>query len=234
LQDDTEGRSFFARFASTPTVAHASDCAMRLCRGPLQQGLHVLRTPGFPRSLRSLLRSRPRRLAAQPHQGGFTLVELLIVIAIVALGVGLVSMALPDGEASKLEEEGARLSSLLEAARAEARVAGVPVRWVPRPSQGGDEATIQSDVAQFQFVGLPVTTAMSTRFLDHRTQAQVVGANHLILGPEAILPSQRVTLRLGERKLELVSDGLGPFSTLPLSSPPPPGSDAGASRGASP
>ncbi len=148
---------------------------------------------------------------------GFTLVELLIVIAIIALGVGLVSMALPDNEASKLEEEGARLSSLLEAARAEARVAGVPVRWVPRPSQGSGDPVAAPDVAQFQFVGLPSSTKMATRFLDHRTQAQVVGANHLVLGPEAILPSQRLVLQLGERRLELHSDGLGPF--MPPTSP---------------
>lgn len=159
------------------------------------------------------------------HARGFTMVELLIVIAIIALGVGLVSMALPDSEASKLEEEGARLSSLLESARAESRVAGVPVRWVPRPSQGDGDRLPPPDVAQFQFVGLPSSTRMATRFLDSRTQAQVLGANHLVLGPEAILPSQRVVLQLGDRRLELQSDGLGPFA---------PPAAAGAASGAQP
>ncbi len=141
---------------------------------------------------------------------GFTLVELLVVFAIIALGIGLVSLALPDSEANRLEEEGARLASLLESARAEARVAGVAVRWVPRPSQANEEQA-PLDVAQFNFVGLPTRVQMPTRFLDPRTQAQVVGANHLVLGPEAILPAQRVVLRLGQRRLELGSDGLGPF-----------------------
>ena len=142
---------------------------------------------------------------------GFTLVELLVVFAIVALGIGLVSLALPDSEANQLEEEAARLSSLLESARAEARVAGVAVRWVPRPSQA-DEVQAPPDVAQFQFVGLPVSVQMPTRFLDARTQAQVRGANHLVLGPEAILPAQHLVLRLGQRRLDLHSDGLGPFT----------------------
>lgn len=142
---------------------------------------------------------------------GFTLVELLVVFAIVALGIGLVSLALPDSEANRLEEEAARLSSLLESARAEARVAGVAVRWVPRPSQA-EEAQAPLDAAQFQFVGLPASVQMPTRFLDAGTRAQVVGANHLVLGPEAILPSQRLVLRLGQRRLELHSDGLGPFA----------------------
>lgn len=136
-----------------------------------------------------------------------------MVLAIVALGIGLVSLALPDSDANKLEEEGARLSSLLESARAEARVAGVAVRWVPRQAASG-EAQKLPDAAQFQFVGLPISVQMQMpmRFLDPRTHAQVVGASHLVLGPEAILPSQRVVLRLGERRLELQSNGLGPFA----------------------
>jgi general secretion pathway protein H len=155
---------------------------------------------------------------------GFTMVELLVVFAIIALGVSLVVLALPDGEAAKLEEEGARLSSLLESARAEARVAGVAVRWVPRATPA-DELQAPADAAQFQFVGLPTKTQMPTRFLDSRTQAQVVGTNHLLLGPEAILPAQRLVLRLGERRLELASDGLAPFSE------PAPGGAEGAASG---
>jgi general secretion pathway protein H len=154
---------------------------------------------------------------------GFTMVELLVVFAIIAMGISLVVLALPDGEAAKLEEEGARLSSLLESARAEARVAGVAVRWVPRASPP-DEAQAAGDVAQFQFVGLPSKSQMPTRFLDGRTQAQVVGTSHLVLGPEAILPAQRLVLRLGERRLELASDGLGPFAE-----PAPAGAEGAAS-----
>ena len=40
---------------------------------------------------------------------GFTLVELLIVIAIIALSVALISVALPDSDAARLDEEGVRL-----------------------------------------------------------------------------------------------------------------------------
>ncbi len=149
---------------------------------------------------------------------GFTLVELLVVLAIVALGIGMVSLALPDAEANKLEEEGARLASLLESARAEARVAGVAVRWVPRVASSADAQTLP-DAAQFQFVGLPISVRMPTRFLDPGTRAQVVGSSHLVLGPEAILPSQRVVLRLGERRLELQSNGLGPFAPPASDSP---------------
>ena len=147
---------------------------------------------------------------------GFTLVELLIVIAIIALSVSLVVLALPDGDAAKLEEEGARLSALLDIARAEARVSGATVRWVPRaPGEADPMSNGSSSVVNFRFVGLQGEQDFPTRWLDPRTRAQVVGATTVLLGPEAILPPQRVVLRLGEQRLELASDGLGPFTADP-------------------
>jgi general secretion pathway protein I len=85
---------------------------------------------------------------------GFTMIELLMVIAILAIAVSLVTLALPDGEASRLEEEGVRLGALLEMARAEARVSGATVRWLPRRD---DQPATDADGVplQFRFVGLP-------------------------------------------------------------------------------
>jgi general secretion pathway protein H len=144
-------------------------------------------------------------------QRGFTLIELLIVLAIIAVGAALVAVALPDPDASRLEEEGARLSALLEMARAEARVSGVAVSWTPRtPADGLTD--LQGAPVHFRFVGLPASVALPSRWLDGRVGAQVVGASALILGPAAILPPQRVVLTLAQQRLELVSDGLGPFA----------------------
>lgn len=150
---------------------------------------------------------RPRRAAAR----GFTVIELLLVIAIMAIAVALVSWALPDGDAARLEEESARLTALLEMARAEARVSGATVRWVPR-NDADPGQLITGELVNFRFVGLPASLKMPTRWLDARVSAQVVGASTLLLGPEAILPPQRVVLSLGDKRVELVSDGLGPFA----------------------
>ena len=143
-------------------------------------------------------------------QRGFTLIELLVVIAIVALSAGVVSLALRDGDAAQLDEEGERLTALLETARADARALGAAVRFVP----AGDAQAQEAEGAQFRFVGLPSLRKMPTRWLDPRVSAQVVGGSVLVLGPDAILPAQRIVLRLSDRRLELATDGLGPFAVV--------------------
>ena len=142
------------------------------------------------------------------------MVELLIVIAIIALAVTLVSVALPDGDTARLEEEGARLTALLEMARAEARVSGSPVNWVPR-TEADPLTDLSGAPVHFRFVGLPTALALPSRWLDARVSAQIVGSRSVVLGPAAILPPQRIVLMLAEQRLELVSDGLGPFVVAP-------------------
>jgi general secretion pathway protein H len=153
---------------------------------------------------------------------GFTLLELLVVLTIMALSVGVLSLALRDGDATQLEREAARLSALLEMARAEARAAGVAVLWVPARS---------ALETPFRFVGLPGAASdegasnanrLPTRWLDNRVTAQVQGRNAVVLGPEAILPPQRIVLRLGEQRLDVASDGLSGFQVadaLPAANP---------------
>ncbi len=143
----------------------------------------------------------PGGLAAR----GFTLVELLIVVALVALAAGIVSLALRDADAGRLDEEGARLIALLERARADSRVTGVPVIFVPR-----NDADTGQPV--FRFVGLPANAQPVAQWLDPRTEVQVLGRPALVLGPDAILPPQRVLLRLGDHRLVVATDGLAPFA----------------------
>ncbi len=143
--------------------------------------------------------SRPRRAAA-----GFTLLELMVVVLIVAIASGAVAVTLRDRSQNKLEEEGARLSALLETARTQSRIVGTDVRWAPL-SDGG-----------FKFIGLPslATHELPTRWLDSDTTASVVGAPQLRLGPEPLLPAQRVVLHLGDRQIAVGTDGLAPFQII--------------------
>jgi len=168
---------------------------------------------------------------------GFTLIELLIVVAIVAVASAVATLALRDPQASALEQEADRLSALLEAARAESRASGLPLLWVPAketapggsigPRVGSDSgftgwgnsttngnpsaAATNEQVSGFRFVGLPPRLGFPQHWLSPGVTAEVIGAPALVLGPEPLIGAQRVALRLGDRRLTLASDGLGPF-----------------------
>lgn len=137
---------------------------------------------------------------------GFTLIELMIVVALIAVAAGVVSLALRDPAGVRLETEAQRLSALLESARAESRGSGLGVHWVP--------ARID-DQAHFRF--LWVSSAKSepmdrpTRWLDPQVRAEVVDASSVRLGPEPLIGAQRIVLRLADQRLQLATDGLGPF-----------------------
>ncbi len=142
------------------------------------------------------------------------MVELLVVVALVALVSGLVSLAVRDPAAARLDQEAVRLSALLESARAEARATGVQVRFELAQIEG-------SDATPFRFVGLPEGEALPTRWLDDDTRAEILGARAIVLGPEPLIGPQRIVLRLGERNLTLGTDGLAPFAPVDAGSATP-------------
>jgi general secretion pathway protein H len=140
---------------------------------------------------------------------GFTLVELLVVVALIAIGTAVVTFALRDGREAVLEREAERLAVLLEAGRTESRVSGLPVWWVPsRPGE----------VSGFRFVGLPDALARAAGLgegaLDPQVQVEIVGANQVTLGPESVIGPQRIVLRLEDRRLTIGTDGLAPFAVV--------------------
>jgi general secretion pathway protein H len=134
---------------------------------------------------------------------GFTLIELLVVVAMIAIATALASLALPDPAATQLERESSRLVALFESARAEARASGLTVQWAPLAEP--------TDEAQFRFNGLPERLAMPTRWLGEPPAVEIIGARAVRLGPEPMIGAQRVVLRIGQQRLTLSTDGLGPF-----------------------
>jgi len=130
---------------------------------------------------------------------GFTLLELLVVVAIIAIASAGVSFALRDSGATQLDREAQRLAALLESARAQSRSSGVAVRWYP--VAGG-----------FRFDGVPANS-LPDRWLSDTTQVR--GAVALQLGPEPIIGRQQVVLESSAapgRSLRVATDGLRPFA----------------------
>lgn len=136
------------------------------------------------------------------HARGLTLLELLVVVAIIAMATASVAMSMRDSSQVQLEREAQRLAALLESARSISRAHGVPVRW---------RATAQG----FRFEGLP-DGVLPERWLDADTA--VSGPAALNLGPEPLIDRQGVTLvslRVPGQGWRIVTDGLHPFAVEP-------------------
>ncbi len=169
--------------------------------------------PLWPGKARSTGPLAGRHLAAaacgSSRSEGFTLLELMIVVALIALATAGVSLSLRDGGQDALEREALRLSALLESARAQSRTSGVPVLW-------------RSTGSGFEFLGVassapPGSDALSAprSWLSADTRVQITqppGAAVLVLGPEPLIGAQSLLLMHGDQRLRLATDGLAPFS----------------------
>ena len=163
----------------------------------------ALPRPGMSwNGLRQAIGISPPKGSRAAAQGGFTLLELLVVISIIALATAGVSIAMRDGGQTLVEREAARLAALLESARAQSRAGGMPVRW-------------RADAGGFRFEGLPPSAlaAMPGQWLDAGTTVRA--PTLLVLGPEPLIGPQQVLIThqaYPERTLRIATDGVRPFT----------------------
>jgi general secretion pathway protein H len=130
---------------------------------------------------------------------GFTLLELLVVVAIMAIASAGVGFALRDSSQTRLEREAQRLAALLESARAQSRMTANPVQW--RATESG-----------FEFDGA-INGSLPSSWLGPDVQATVLGA--VVLGPEPIIGPQRIrlsTISHPATRLIIATDGVRPFT----------------------
>jgi len=137
---------------------------------------------------------------------GFTLLELLVVLAIVAMGSAGVGFALRDTSQARLEREALRLGALLESARVRSQASGMPWRW-------------QLTGEGFRFAGATRADAdLPQHWQDPDTSATIDhpgAAGGLNLGPEPIIEPQSVTLfsrSQPQQTVRLATDGVRPFA----------------------
>ncbi|WP_374353872.1 Tfp pilus assembly protein FimT/FimU [Limnohabitans sp.] len=129
---------------------------------------------------------------------GFTLIELMVVVALIAIATAGVSLALRDSADTALERDAQRLAAVLEATRAQARASDARALWLPR--EGG-----------FVVQGLPAPQPLQP-WLSDQTRAQITAP--VVLGPEPLIAPQQIALfaaQQPQRRLWVVTDGLRPF-----------------------
>lgn len=133
---------------------------------------------------------------------GFTLLELLLVVTVVAIASAGVSFAFRDATQSKLDTEAQRLIAVLESARAQSRASGVPLKW--RPTADG-----------FIIEGLSDDPKNPAKQKWQDSEIVVNSDKPLLLGPEPLIPPQSVLMWMSSQplySLRIATDGVRPFT----------------------
>lgn len=137
---------------------------------------------------------------------GFTLLELLVVIVILAIAAGMVSLSVAPAEDRLLAEEADRLAALFRLAHDQARVGGRPIVW-------------HADLHGYRFVGAdgqPISgegdplRARAWPFPVTRVEAPTIA-----FGGEPLLAPARIRIATRSRELTLALDAFGTLSLAP-------------------
>ena len=128
----------------------------------------------------------PGPIRALPNrEGGFTLIEVMVVVVIIAaLSSMLVLVAMPS-DAALVDREARRLASLLELALAEARASGQSIAWSPEGN--GYSFWQRSDDGAW-------TRFSDTSIYRHRSFSERTEFREVLIDARQLPPGDRITL----------------------------------------
>jgi general secretion pathway protein H len=93
--------------------------------------------------------------AAVRQPAGFTLIEVLLVVVLIAIAASVAAMSIRDDDRHKLQEEGDRLAALFRMAQSEARISGRTLVWEAdltgygfRTASGADDEKLRDELAR--------------------------------------------------------------------------------------
>jgi general secretion pathway protein H len=168
---------------------------------------------------RGLLRRKgalsPGSPAAGSPAGGFTLVEIMVVMVIIGITLGLVSINAIPSPRQDLQDEARRLSLLLQLARDEAIVRNRPVTFEATPeryhflvrNETRWEPVANDDLLRERpFKNGPITLLLNP------TSAGTVDPLRITFGREPVDKPFTLTLASGNNQVALHADGVGHFT----------------------
>ncbi len=144
------------------------------------------------------------------RQRGLTLLELLVVLAIIAISSAGVALAMRDNAQNQLERDAQRLIAKLETARVQSRAQGLPIVW---------RATDSGFIIETPVVGSGFVAQRDDWF----SAGMSADMKAITLGPEPIIPPATITLSNSNvqtsdaklMQLRIGTDGLQPFHRMP-------------------
>ncbi|SDV48487.1 GspH/FimT family pseudopilin [Chitinasiproducens palmae] len=153
--------------------------------------------------------------AASRAQGGFTLIEMLVVIVIGAILVSLASLSLTRNPRTELVDEARRLALLFESASDEAQLRSRPVVWQPVP--GGYRFMVR-DADQWRVIGDDLLRPRTWRGGVAQARIDYAGehdAKRLVFGTESVGQPAAVTLGSDAGQVVVWTTGNGRYEVRP-------------------
>jgi general secretion pathway protein H len=137
---------------------------------------------------------------------GFTLLELLLVVALIAIAASVATLALGDAEPRRMREEAERLSALFRIATSEARASGRALTW-------------EADLSGYRFRSYDdeATERLPEELRRTRSwpfEVEHIATPRLLITREPVREPAVIEIATRGRDLHLALDALGNLSVL--------------------
>lgn len=158
-------------------------------------------------------RGSPRR--PMRRDGGFTLVEIMVVMVIIGITLGMVSVNVLPSPRQDLQAEARRLSLLLQLARDEAIVRNRPITFEATPERyhflvrnetRWDLITNDDVLREREFKNAPLSLLLNP------TSAGTIDPLRITFGREPVDKPFTLTLASGNNQVAIQADGIGHFT----------------------